>query len=161
MRSTRRDALKAIGLTATAAGLVTVPALSAKAGNSLKRPAPKRKDTKGTAWLAELDGARFAGCLVHDVGALQDGSVAITFSDTAGQFFVVDILRHDPAKPGVAHAGSLGVYMRIEGEARPTREEHGLAAMALALELGRREALGLPAPRLSTLNERAAVRRSA
>jgi hypothetical protein len=154
--------LKAIGLTATAAGLVTVPALNAKAGSTPKRPAPKRKDdTKGTAWLAELDGARFAGCLVHDVGALQDGSVAITFSDTDGQFFVVDVLRHDPAKPGVAHAGSLGVYMRIAGEARPTREEHGLAAMALALELGRREALGLPAPRLSTLNERAAIRRSA
>jgi len=160
MRSTRRDALKAIGVTATVAGLVTVPALKAKAADAPKR-AKNAAPADGSSWLAHLDGARFAGCLVHSVSPVEHGGVAVTLSDRTGDFFIVDILRHDPATPGVSHAGSLGVYMRIDGEARPTREEHGLAAMALALELGRREAAGLTAPALLTLNERASVRRSA
>jgi hypothetical protein len=162
MRSTRRDALKAIGVTATVAGLVSVPVLKAKAATSPKRRDSKRAPIARTpTWLAELDGARFAGCLVHDVGVVKHGSVAITFSDAAGEFFVVDILRHDPETPGVAQAGSLAVYMRIDGQGKPTREEHGLAAMSLAAELSRREAAGLPAPALRTLNERAVDRRSA
>ncbi len=159
MRSTRRDALKAIGVTATVAGLVTVPALNAKAGAPKRAQKPQPQGE--SSWLAHLDGARFAGCLVHGVSPVEHGGVAVTMSDRGGDFFVVDILRHDPAAPGVAHAGSLAVYMRIDGEARPTREEHGLAAMALALELGRREAAGLSAPTLLTLSERASVRRSA
>jgi hypothetical protein len=161
MRSTRRDALKGFGVTTTVAGLVNVPVLR-KAVVASKGPAPE-KATEPTqkTWLTDLDGARFAGCLVHDVGVVKHGGVAVTFSDAAGEFFVVDILRHDPSTPGVARAGSLAVYMRIDGQGKPTREEHGLAAMALAGELARREEAGSPTPALSTLDERAAVRRSA
>lgn len=149
-----------MGVTATVAALVNVPVLR-KAVDPKKGPSIPEPEAKPATWLAELDGARFAGCLVHDVGVVKHGSVAITFSDAAGEFFVVDILRHDPATPGVAQAGSLAVYMRIDGQGKPTREEHGLAAMSLAAELARREAAGLPAPSLRTLNERAADRRSA
>jgi hypothetical protein len=160
MRSTRRDALKGIGVTTTVAGLVNVPVLR-KAVRPPKGPEEQGPEATRATWLAELDGARFAGCLVHDVGVVKYGAVAITLSDAAGDFFVVDILRHDVATPGVAQAGSLAVYMRIDGQGKPTREEHGLAAMALAAELTRREEAGFPAPALRTLNERAADRRSA
>jgi hypothetical protein len=161
MRSTRRDALKAIGVTATVAGLVSIPAL-AQAVAAPKRQASKGKPKPAEArWMADLDGRRFAGCLVHEVSAVKHGSVGVTLSDSAGAFFVVDILRHDAATPGVARAGSLAVYMKIDGQGQPTKEEHGLAAMALAAELRRRTAEGLAAPALFTLSERAVDRRSA
>jgi hypothetical protein len=161
MTTTRREALRAIGVTATVAGLVQVPALTAKAAVAPKRARTKQAKTAAPRWLGDLDGARFAGCLVHAVGPVANGSVAVTLSDRSGEFFVVEVLRHDAATPGVARGGSSAVFMKIDGEARATREEHGLAAMALATELGRREESGLAVPALLTLRQRAAVRRSA
>jgi len=163
MRATRRDALTAIGVTA---------AVTATAGIGLKRGDPrKQRLTKTSAatreprWMSELDGARFAGCLVHEVGPVKHGSVPVTFTDATGEFFVVDVLRHDPATPGVARAGSLAVFMNVGARAdagdRPTIEEHGLAAMALATELSRREEAGAKVPALRTLSERAAIRSTA
>ena len=124
MRSTRRDALKAIGVTATVAGLVSVPTLAQAAGRP--KPQGKRKAKPDEArWMGDLDGHRFAGCLVHEVSAVKHGSVAVTLSDSAGAFFVVDILRHDAATPGVARAGfarglheDRGSRRAYEGRAR-------------------------------------------
>ena len=72
--------------------------------------------------------------------------------------FTVDVLRHDPASPGVARAGSLAVYMKVGHGRQVTHEAHGLAAMALASTLAQREAAGAPVPALLTLEERAEVR---
>ena len=170
MRASRREGLRAIGVTAVVIAVTTRAGLRGASPSSANTTPPKKSPSRrpdlppvrADGALAELDGARFAGCLVHDVGAVKDGSIPVTFSDTAGEFFVVDVLRHDPATPGVARAGSLAVYMNTGslGHVR-TREEHGLAAMALAAELVRRERAGASVPVLVNLTERAAIRSSA
>ncbi len=58
----------------------------------------------------------------------------------------------------MARGGSLAVYMKVGTSRRATNEQHGLAAMALAAELGRREGAGCPVPAVLTLRERAAAR---
>ncbi len=154
MTASRREALKAFGVL-TAAVTAGLPAKGA-AG------AVKPDAASSLRWLGDLDGARFAGCLVHDVSEVREGGVAVTFSDALGEFFVVDVLRHDEAAPGVARAGSLDVFLHgakpTEQGTRPTPEPHGLAAMALAAEIARREAAGAAFPALMTLGERATSR---
>ena len=76
---------------------------------------------------------------------LHEGSMPFELVDAAGGRFVVEVHRHDPGAPGIARAGSLSVYLRNGGTgATPTREDHGLGAMALAAELARLEATGRP-----------------
>jgi hypothetical protein len=153
MRSTRRDALKALGVTlavVTVGGVETLARADARQAN-LRR----RTDRP----FADLKGAQFASSTVKSVGAVEDGSIPVTLVDAQGHSFVVEVLRHDPSSPpSVARAGSLAVYMKVGRGQRVTREEHGLATMALAAELARREALGAPVPSLASLTERAAFR---
>jgi hypothetical protein len=99
--------------------------------------------------------ARFGTCQVVHVERTPDGAVAVQLADGAGQRFELELLGHDPRAPGVARAGSLGVYMNNRGEGTtPTIEEHGLAAMHLAHHLARREASGAMLPVLPALLER-------
>jgi hypothetical protein len=85
----------------------------------------------------------------------EDGSVSVRLADSAGRPFDIELLGYDARTPGVARAGSLGVYLNNKGRgSTATVEEHGLAAMALARHLTRREASGARLPVLPTLAER-------
>ena len=159
MRSTRRDALKALGVTLAVATVGGVETL-ARAAAEPQVPARHSPTPEAPSPFADLEGARFAQCTVTRVGPVEEGSIPVTFVDSQGESFIVDVLRHDPVSPGVARAGSLAVYMKVGRTRRPTREPHGLAAMALAVELAGREAAGEPVPGLLTLSERAALRAS-
>jgi hypothetical protein len=99
--------------------------------------------------------ARFAGCEILGVERAADGAFGVRFADRSGKPFDVDLLAFDPRTPGVARAGSLAVYMNNHGNgATATIEEHGLAAMALARHLSRREAAGIKLPVMPALRER-------
>jgi hypothetical protein len=101
-------------------------------------------------------GMRFGGSIVRSVGPALLGAIPVRLVDGAGRPFTIDLLRHDPATPGVARGGTLGVYLCNDGEgALATDEAHGLAAMAIARHLAEREAAGSPVPSLPTLRERA------
>jgi hypothetical protein len=101
-------------------------------------------------------GAVFGACSVTAVTARDDGAVAVALADTSGRSFEVELLGHDPHTPGVAHAGSLAVYLNNQGRGvTATVEEHGLAAMALGAHLAHREAAGVTLPALPTLSQRA------
>jgi len=93
-------------------------------------------------------------CTLVAVRPIKAGGVPVVLATPSGRTFHVDVLRHDPATPGVARGGSLGVYVRnAGGGTRATDEEHGLGAMALAQLLAKREAEGRPIPALLTLRE--------
>ena len=100
-------------------------------------------------------GAKFGTCTVIGVARMEDGAIGVSLSGTDGRRFELEILGHDARTPGVARAGSLSVYVnnRGRGDTR-TEEEHGLAAMALAAHLARRETAGESLPALPTLAER-------
>jgi hypothetical protein len=99
--------------------------------------------------------ARFGTCEVASLEKTTDGAVNVHLVDSTGKPFEIEILAHDPRTPGVARAGSLAVYMKNRGRGTTgTVEEHGLAAMALARHLARREASGVKLPVLSALLER-------
>jgi len=99
--------------------------------------------------------ARFGTCEVLSLETTRDGVVGVRLADSTGQPFEIELLGYDPRTPGVARAGSLGVYMNNRGQGSTgTIEEHGLAAMALAGHLARREASGVRLPVLPTLAER-------
>jgi hypothetical protein len=99
--------------------------------------------------------ARFGTCEVLTLERTDDGAVGMGFADKAGQRFEVELLGHDARTPGVARAGSLGVYMNNKGRgSTATIEEHGLAAMALARHLAGHEAAGARLPVLPTLAQR-------
>jgi hypothetical protein len=164
MTSSRRDALKALGVTVAVATLGGAGVLANAAAPERSRAAAgARKAAIKAAALrpgsfAGLEGAQLASCTVVEVGAIEHGSVPVTFVDTNGANFTVDVLRHDAQSPGVSQAGSLAVFMRGGHGQTATHEEHGLAAMALAGELARRETAGAVVPSLLTLQERAVVR---
>jgi hypothetical protein len=99
--------------------------------------------------------ARFGACEVVSLENTKDGAVSVRLADSAGQPFEVELLGYDSRTPGVARAGSLGVYLNNKGRgSTATIEEHGLAAMALASHLARRQVLGAKLPVLPTLAER-------
>jgi hypothetical protein len=161
MKSTRRDALKALGVSVGVVALGSVETLA----RASTRTSPTSRDGRAsrdedTALFDGLPGMRFSTCEVTAVGDLEHGTIPIAFVDPQGQTFVVDVLRHDPALPGVARAGSLGVYIKVGRGQRATDEAHGLAAMALARELAFRQENGARVPALLTLTERAPVRTS-
>jgi hypothetical protein len=104
-------------------------------------------------------GARFATCVVTSVGPTELGALPVRLEDKDGRSFQVDLLRHDPATPGVARAGSLDAFVCNDGAGvRTTEEEHGLAAMAIAAHLAALESSGARLPSLLTLRERAELR---
>ena len=145
----RREILRSAVLIAPLALVAT----SAKAARLL--PATTPAPVSGP--FADLQpGAAVGACKLVKVGAVAGGSVAFTLMAPDGRAFVVDVMKHDPATPGVARAGSLAVYVRnAGGGSKRTDEEQGLGAMALAGLLARREAAGGSVPALSTLRGRA------
>jgi hypothetical protein len=113
------------------------------------------REAKALAGAGVGPKARFGTCEVLSLESTPDGAVSVRLADSAGQPFEVELLGYDPHTPGVARAGSLGVYMNNRGRGTTaTIEEHGLAAMALARHLARGEAAGAKLPVLPRLSER-------
>jgi hypothetical protein len=100
-------------------------------------------------------GMKVGRCSVVSVGPIVAGALPVVLKAPDGSVFALDVLKHDRFNPGVSRAGSLAVYLNNGGSGRTSSvEEHGLAAMALAKWLARRESLGRPVPSLLTLRER-------
>jgi len=144
----RRKFLGTVG--ATAAVLAAARTLTGRGGSGGAGTA-----TEPLAVAGVLPKARFGACEVLSLENTQDGAVSVRLADSAGQPFEVELLGYDSRTPGVARAGSLGVYLNNKGRgSTATIEEHGLAAMALASHLARRQVLGAKLPVLPTLAER-------
>ena len=123
------------------------------------RPAPTESRNDAATPAVLRPGMRFFTSTVAAVGASEFGAIPITLVDTRGESFRVDVLRHDPAAPGVARAGSLSVYMcNNGGGSARTHEDHGIAAMEIAAHLARCEAAGMRPPSLLTLAQRESLR---
>jgi hypothetical protein len=136
-------------------------ALGARKGQSAPAPSPSLSTPASPASgsvLGDVDvraGSRFGRCTVQSVAATEDGAVAVHMRDTGGRLFELELLAHDERAPGVAQAGTLGVYVRNNGTGdKATNEEHGLAAMAFAGHLRRRQAAGARMPLPPTLARR-------
>lgn len=150
----RRKFLGTVGATAVAvASARKLGRAGAATSGAAGRPPAPELDPLASAGLRPK--ARFGNCEVLSLERTQDGAVGVRLADTAGRPFEIELLGHDPHTPGVARAGSLAVYMNNKGRgSTATVEEHGLAAMALARHLARREAAGAKLPLLPTLSER-------
>jgi hypothetical protein len=153
----------AVAAAAAAAGgaarLLGAPAIqSARAGQPTLAQSPLPASAPEPELLIAADvrrGATFGRCTVQSVAATEDGAVAVYMRDTGGRIFEIELLAHDEHTPGVAQAGSLGVYLRNQGTGdKATNEEHGLAAMAFAGHLRQRQAAGAQMPPLPTLARR-------
>jgi hypothetical protein len=145
----RRKFLGTVGATATvlaAARTLSEPGGGSGGAGTVSEP---------LAAAGVLPRARFGACEVVSLESMKDGAVSVRFADSAGRPFEVELLGYDSRTPGVARAGSLGVYLNNKGRgSTATIEEHGLAAMALARHLARRQASGAKLPVLPTLAER-------
>jgi hypothetical protein len=84
------------------------------------------------------------------------GAVPVLLCDGDGDRFQVDVLRRDDDGPRpIAATGSMALFLANRGDGeRATREEQGLAVMALARALAEREARGARPPALLTFRER-------
>jgi len=141
----RRKFLGSVG--ATAAVLAAARSLGGQGGGGTA--------TEPLAGAGIHPKARFGACEVLSLENMKDGAVSVRFADSAGRPFEVELLGYDSRTPGVARAGSLGVYLNNKGRgSTATIEEHGLAAMALARHLAGRQASGARLPDLPTLAER-------
>ncbi len=158
MKSTRRDALRALLVTAGVATVGSFASFVSLPSTASTPSTPSGGSGDAHGYLEGVEGSSFAGCTVTEIGEIEHGTIPLTFVDAAGETFMVDLLRRDDAVPGVANAGSVALYMRIGPDPQDTTEAHGLAVMALARRLGEREAAGLAVPSLLTLRERATVR---
>ena len=153
VRASRRLALKTLGVMAAfaAVGGILTGGRTAQAKGLVAT-------LKENDYFAGLEGLELAGSTVTKVGLIEHGGVAIELVDPEGASFIVDVLRSDPRTPGVAETRAIAVYTRVGRGQRPTNERHGLAAMRLAYELGRRQDAGARVPALLTLRQRAAAR---
>jgi hypothetical protein len=146
MRVTRREAF--LGLGTVGAALAVVGGASVANGAHV----PRSREALST----DIEpGTKLHTSAVVRVLDERDGALPIALADADGVEFEVEVMRFDEAAPGVARAGSLAVYMNNGGDGdTATHEEHGLAAMALAAEIARREARGDAVAQLVSLRER-------
>ena len=102
-------------------------------------------------------GTKFAACTLVAVQPMDNGAIPVVMAGTNGARFNIDVMRFDADIHGVARAGSMAVYLSNLGDgSTATDEEHGLAAMALASELARREVAGEKVPTMKTISDRGA-----
>ncbi len=147
MRVTRREAFLGLG---TAGAAVVVGGALAGAVDTTDAHV-----VRGLYSTAIPAGTRLHESTLVSVSDERDGTVPIVLADRHGTEFEVEVMRFDAATPGVARAGSLAVYMNNGGDGdTATHEDHGLAAMALAAEIARREAGGAKVATLVSLAER-------
>jgi hypothetical protein len=149
MRVTRREAFLGLGTVGAAVAMGGVVE-AAGAMNSAGAPTVRHASSTDVPAGTKLHESTLVGVL-----EARDGTIPIVLADRHGAEFEVEVMRFDASMPGVARAGSLAVYMNNGGNGdTATHEEHGLAAMALAAEIARREAGGAKVAKLVSLAER-------
>lgn len=86
-------------------------------------------------------GSQVAGCQVERIGELEQGAVGFVLSDRSGQRFAIEVCARDTEAPrSPAETAKFQLYVVNEGDGSvPTIEEHGLAAMNLALVIRNNE----------------------
>lgn len=95
---------------------------------------------------------RWSVVAVYDVVL---GAIPVVLATADGTRFQVDVVRRDPAVPGLADTRHLSVLLSNHGDgAAPTVEEQGLGAMALAAALAAREESAPAVAGLLTRDER-------
>jgi hypothetical protein len=98
-------------------------------------------------------GTRFGRWTVVELLDPRRGEIPLVLATSGGERFRVDVLRRDPAAPGVANTTALSLYLCNQGEGcQATREEHGLGVMELARVL--EDGAATPRLPLLTLRER-------
>lgn len=114
-------------------------------------------DDEAPAFESIAPGHDLGRWTVVRVGAVHLGAVPVVLQTRDGQRYQVDVLARDPqGPPGVAQTERLSLFVvnshaspQDDGQ-RPTDEEQGLGAMALAHALAREA----PPPGLLTLRQR-------
>lgn len=172
--TTRRDALSALGASASAfavAGLVRTHAArtptAQRASEALPHaPATPPPDPEALASAAAREaalellgdvraGSLLARCRVIEVLPVQLGGIALRMETPDGARFQLDVLRDDRGDGGVGRAPGLAVHVSNRGDGKtPTDETQGLSAMALGDALARRLREGATVPALLTFRER-------
>ena len=115
---------------------IVLPPLSAQADQA--KPAAKMSKTKLASELLSPLGAGDAlgSWRLIELGALTDGAVSIVLQDASGTAFQLDVCARDPelgAPRGPGQTEHFEVYLANSGDGQlRTRENHGLAAMAIA-----------------------------
>jgi hypothetical protein len=101
-------------------------------------------------------GTRLGGTRVRAVHGVHMGGVAVVLETADGARVQVDVLRRaEGVVKGVATTRHLSLYLSNDGNGQQaSHETHGLAIMALARALARREEAGARPPALLTLPER-------
>ncbi len=173
--TTRRDALAALGASASAlaaAGVVLArakPVTRKPESASLTSSAPREQapvdasSLEASASMAEVGellgeiraGALLAKCRVVEVRPLWMGAIPILMETPSGARFQLDVLRARSSDDGVGRAPGLAVFVSNGGDGSlRTDERQGLAAMALGARLSRRLREGARVPTLLTFEER-------
>jgi hypothetical protein len=157
----RRKFLGGVGAAAAGVAATKLESRSVASGASSAVDAAEDASANPLALADVRAGAQFGTCTVTGVARTDDGALGVSLTGSDGRRFELEVLAHDARTPGVARAGSLAVYVnkRGRGDTR-TDEEHGLAAMALAAHLAKREAAGVTLQALPTLAERSRYARN-
>ena len=140
------------------AGAAAVPAVMSRTarGASLLDERLCTADDVKRAYALLQPGQRIERWTVVEVMDPRRGEIPLVMATASGERFRVDVLRHDPAAPGVSNTAALSLYLCNQGKGRQaTREEHGLGVMALARALED----GATTPRLPLLTLRERNRR--
>ena len=157
MKATRREVVGWLGVAALVPPLVTAarPAAAALPVQPNIKPPLNAADL-----LAPLTvGARLGEWTVVGMGVLHAGAVGVDLATEQGDVFHIDICGRDgsigaPTAPAATDRCELFVANEGKGQ-DPTRESHGLAAMALA-EIVRTHEHQVDLRGLRTLRERLA-----
>jgi hypothetical protein len=154
----RREFLTTAGATAAATAAAGAKVGEGAHANTVIGPAMTMVPPNPLEAAGVTASVRFGTCEVVGVEGRPDGAVAVRLVDGSGKPFELELLAFDPAAPGVARAGSAAVYMHNHGAGvASTHEEHGVAALALASHVARREAEGVALPALPRLRDRSSV----
>jgi hypothetical protein len=113
--------------------------------------------------LAPLQaGSKLGSWTVDAISAVHAGAITVRLRDASGGLFCVDICARDAAvgaKAGPARTARYDLFLANEGDGdRPTNEDHGRAAMALA-EIIRTNEHGVQLQGMLTLRDRLSLHR--
>jgi len=139
----RRFVVTALGSGIAVAPLVARAAVSkvAKPGDS-EDASQQKPPSVGELLVAPLKvGSQIAGCKLEQIGEFLQGAIGLILSDRSGQRFAIEICARDAESPrSPAQTAKFQLYVANEGDGSvPTIEEHGLAAMHLALVIRENE----------------------
>jgi hypothetical protein len=132
----RRRWVSLLGLAAAALPARSLFAAQHAVPRTVSEPAADAP-TARCALLAPLQaGSKLGAWSVDAVSAVHAGAVTVRMRDAAGGTFVVDVCARDDASGtmvGPARTARYDLFVANEGDGdRPTNEDHGRAAMALA-----------------------------